>query len=173
MKIAEYKEFARELNKPKTYEFNIALEGFEKEIKRKVLAESTMNLDDFCRYIVYSMRGDLSHMYTLKRGKEYLDEDVLQARDLNYLRLEKGQRLKLVYDMGDNWTFKITVAKIIDGFTGDRKFKVISGKGYGIIDDCGGTYGLYNIFIGKNKDWGVYDINNFDLDEINMRVDFL
>ena len=39
------------------------------------------------------------------------------------------------------------------------------------MGDCGGLYGLDEIFNGKNTDWGTYDINDFDLKKINRLVD--
>ena len=45
------------------------------------------------------------------------------------------------------------------------------GKGYGIIDDCGGIFGLVNIFEKKNTDWGEYNINDFDLKKTNRIID--
>ena len=63
------------------------------------------------------------------------------------------------------------ISKVINDY-GDKRMYVISGKGYGIIDDCGGIYGLYEIFNKINNDWGEYDINNFDLDKANSFIDY-
>ena len=49
-------------------------------------------------------------------------------------------------------------------------FKVISGKGYGIIDDCGGIFGLYNVFSGEDDRWAKHNINELDLKECNKIV---
>ena len=92
------------------------------------------------------MNGDLTHLYGLKKGKDYIDDEVLNEQDLNYLELQKAQKLKIVYDWGDSWTFNLRVSKVIDGYGEEKKFKVLSGKGYGIIDDCGGVWGLSEIF---------------------------
>ncbi len=170
-KIKHYLDYYRELNKPKRYEMNVSLEGFNTEIKRKICADSNIKLDKFCRMIIYSMRGDMSHGYGLKKGKEYIDEDIMERHDLNYLELKCNQRLKVIYDWGDNWIFNISVRKVIDGYSPRKKFEVLSGKGYGIIDDCGGIGGLYEIFEGENTDWGKYDINDFDLKKINRIID--
>ncbi len=143
---------------PKSYEINVSLEGFTKEIKRKVLVDSNVNLDTFTRCVITSMNGDLTHLYGLKKGKDYIDDEVLNEQDLNYLELQKAQKLKIVYDWGDSWTFNLRVSKVIDGYGEEKKFKVLSGKGYGIIDDCGGVWGLSEIFEGKNKSWGEYDM---------------
>ncbi len=170
LKIDEYVDKYREVNKPKRYEMNVKLEYFEKEIKRKIIVDSNVSLDTFCRMIIYSMRGDMSHCYGLKKGKEYIDEDILGYGDLNFLELKVNQRLKVTYDWGDSWNFLISVRKVLEGY-GNKKFEVVSGKGYGIIDDCGGPFGLYKIFNGENIEWGEYDINDFDLNEINRIID--
>lgn len=170
LKIDEYLEKNREVNKPKRYEMNVQLEGVKKEIQRKIVVDSNVNLDKFCRMIIYSMRGDMSHGYGLKIGKEYIDEDILECRDLNFLELKVNQRLKVIYDWGDSWNFAISVRKILEGY-GNKRFEVIKGKGYGIIDDCGGIYSLSQIFNGKDTDWGKYDINDFNLNEINRIID--
>ena len=169
-KIDNFLEQYYEYSKPKNYIMNVSLEGFGKEIKRKIAVDSNVNLDDFCRCVIYSMRGDLSHLYNIKLGKEYIDDDIINAEDLSYLELEEKQKLKIIYDFGDNWVFNITVSKIIDGY-GKKRFEVLSGKGYGIIDDCGGPWGLQRIFAGKDKSWGQYDIDNFDLKEINRIIE--
>ncbi len=170
LKIDEYLLKYKQKNKHRRYEMNVSLECFKKEIQRKIVVDCDVKLDTFCRLIIYSMRGDMSHGYGLKIGKEYVDEDDIECRDLNFLDLKVNKRLKLIYDWGDDWVFEISVRKILDGY-GDKRFKVIKGKGYGIIDDCGGVYELAKIFDGKNKEWGKYDINDFDLDEINKIID--
>ena len=156
---------------PKSYEINVSLEGFTKEIKRKILVDSNVSLYNFARCVIISMNGDLSHSYGIKRGKDYIDDEILTEQDLNYFELQKGQRLKIIYDWGDSWTFNLRVSKVIDGYGEEKKFKVLSGKGYGIIDDCGGAGRLSEIFEGKDKSWGEYDINEFDLNKTQKKVD--
>ncbi len=170
LKIDEYLDKYQELNRPKRYEMNVSLEFFEQEIKRKIVVDSNVKLGRFCRAIIYSMRGDLSHCYALKKGKEYIDDSVLECRDLNFLELKPNQRLKVIYDFGDDWNFKISVRKVLYGY-GKKRFEVVKGKGYGIIDDCGGSYELDQIFKGENTEWGEHDINDFDLNEINRIID--
>lgn len=163
--IDEYKR-KKEIQKlPRHYVFNISLEGFNKEIKRKISVNSNILIEDFCKVIVASMNGDLSHMFGVKVGKEFLNEWFFFL-ELFYLNLEEKQKLKIIYDFGDNWVFNLTLSKIEDGYM-DVPYKVLAGKGYGIIDDCGGVRGLENIFSGKDKSWGKYDINYFNLDKCN------
>lgn len=169
--IDSYLECVKEKVKPKRYIMNIALSGFDKEIKRKVAADSNLSLEHFCRAVITSMNGDLSHLFGIKIGKEYLEDDVMQTQDLNYLELKEKQRLQVIYDFGDCWTFKITVSKIIEEYGETRKFEVLSGKGYGIVDDCGGICGLEDIFNKVDTTWGEYDINDFDIKKINANID--
>lgn len=170
MKIDDYIERKIDFLKPRNYIMNISLEEYGREIKRKVSVDSDISLNSFCRCVVKSMKGDLSHYYTIKKGKEYLDEYIINTRNLRYLELKEKEKLKVIYDFGDNWKFNITVSKIMVGY-GNKKFELLSGKGYGIIDDCGGTYGLYEIFSGENEDWGKCDIEEFNIDELRKEID--
>ena len=158
-------------NTPKHYIMNVSLDGYTKEIKRKISVDSNINIDSFCRGIIASMKGDLYHSYGIKRGKEYLDEEIVSDQDLNYLELQEKQRLKVIYDFGDNWVFNITVSKINEGYGTEKRFKILSGKGYGIVDDCGGSYYLEDIFNGTSENFRKYDINEFDIEEIQKDVD--
>ena len=166
--INKYREDKKDLIKPKHYIMNISLYGFEQEIKRKILVNSNILVDDFCRKVIVSMNGDLSHSYALKIGKEFLSE-YYYNKYLLYLNLKEKQKFKIIYDYGDNWIFNITINKIISGFN-ENNFTVISGKGYGIIDDCGGIMVLYDILRGNDTSWGEYDINEFNLEKCNENV---
>ena len=85
------------------------------------------------------------------------------------MNLKEKQKLDIIYDFGDNWVFNITLSKIEDGYI-DTPFQVLSGKGYGIIDDCGGSWSLAQIFDGKDRSWGRHNINDFDLEKCNRKV---
>lgn len=84
-----------------------------------------------------------------------------------YLGLTEKE--KIIYDFGDNWQFNLTLSKIINS-NDDIDFEVLSGKGYGIIDDCGGIFELSNIFNGYDDSWGKYNINEFNLEKCNKIV---
>ena len=167
-KISDYIKNREKMLKPKQYLFNVSLEGFNKEIKRKILVNNDIIIDDFCKKVIVSMNGDLSHEFDVKVGKEYLGEYYSEL-ELFYLNLKEKQRLKIIYDWGDNWKFNITLSKIIEGHN-ENDFEVISGKGYGIIDDCGGIWRLGEIFSGSDISWGEYNIEDFDLDKCNNAI---
>lgn len=167
-KISDYMKNREKMLKPKQYLFNVSLEGFNKEIKRKILVNNDITIYDFCKKIIVSMNSDLSHEFGIKVGKEYL-ENYYSELELFYLNLKEKQRLKIIYDWGDNWNFNITLSKITEGHS-KNNFEVLSGKGYGIIDDCGGVWELEKIFNGSSTSWGKYNIENFDLDKCNNDI---
>lgn len=176
------KYFSNKLSKqkPAHYIMNVTLEGFTKEIKRKISVDSNMMLDNFTMRVIVSMRGDLSHLYNIIVNKEYLDDNMINAHDLTFLDLQEKSKFKIEYDFGDGWIFNISVSKVLEGY-GTKKFEVLSGKGYGIVEDCGGIWGLAELFKRYNNEtndedddegyWGSYDINEFDLEEINETID--
>ena len=167
-RVFSYMDEKKERIKPKTYIFNISLEGFAREIKRKIAVNNDISIDDFCMKVVLSMRGDLFHCYGLKVGKEMLDEE-LGDMELNSVVLKDKAKFKVIYDFGDNWIINVSLSKIVDGYS-ESSFSVLSGKGYGLVDDCGGPYYLNRIFNGENEMWEKVDINDFDLDECNRVV---
>lgn len=167
-RIDDYKKSKEDMLLPKKYIFNVSLEGFNKEIKRKISVNSNITINRFCEKVVLSMNGDLSHPFDVKIGKEYLGE-YYSDLELFYLNLKEKNKLKVIYDWGDNWQFNLTLSKITHG-TSENEFEVLSGKGYGIIDDCGGVWTLGDIFSGENTDWGEYDINEFNLEKCNEDV---
>ena len=164
--IDNYLTYKKELVKPKHYLLNVSLLGFEKEIKRKISIDSDINISTLCEAIILSMRGDLDHCYGMKKGKDYLDDEEL-SKDINYLELKEGQRFKVIYDYGDNWVFNVRVSKVLEDY-GSKRCYVVNGKGYGIVEDCGGEYYLDRIFNDEEND---YNIDEFDLDDINSTID--
>ena len=166
--VEDYKKHKEELLMDKKIIFNVSLEGFTKEIKRKIVVNSDINLEVFTRKIILAMNGDLSHGYGIKRGKVYLPENYF-SRELRFLDLKAKDKFKVIYDWGDNWVFNVSVGKVEDGLN-DYDFEVISGCGYGIIDDCGGPWELGEVFNGNDDFWGKHDINDFDLYECNKNM---
>ena len=93
--------------------------------------------------------------------------------------------MEFQYDFGDNWCFSIILEKIFDdeSISGKDLPRVIEGEGFGIIEDCGGTYGLEDIReafkIKKGEDYKMYsnwlgkeelDLSKCDLEDLNFRL---
>lgn len=157
------------------YKVKVTLKGFEKEIKRTFIMNDNVKINDFCKSIIVSMNGDLSHLYDLKYKDiyyvcDYMDADGNKTVKMNSLRIGKlllneKDKLELTYDYGDNWVFKITIAKVIPGHN-SRNIELIDGIGRGIEDDCGGVWGLEDLINNKNNDWD-YNYDDFNLEGIN------
>jgi len=109
--IVGYQDLKKEIVRPKNYIMNVSLEGYGNEIKRKIVVDSNVYLDNFCKNIILSMNGTLEHCYGIKIGKEYLEEEIVKERDLNYLELRERQKFKIIYDYGDNWIFNVLLVK--------------------------------------------------------------
>lgn len=167
-KINDYMINKKNMLLPKKYIFNVSLEGFNREIKRKILVNSNITIDSFCKKVIVSMNGDLSHAFDVKMGKEYLGEYYSNLELFN-LNLKEKNKMKIIYDWGDNWQMNLTLSKVFDGIN-ENEFEVLSGKGYGIIDDCGGVWNLKDIFSGENTFCGYHDINEFNLEKCNEDV---
>ena len=56
-------------------------------------------------------------------------------------------KTRFTYDFGDDWEINVKLEKIIIDETLSKKDlpRVLKGKGYGIIEDCGGIDGLKSI----------------------------
>lgn len=116
--------------------------------------------------------------------EEFDGEDATKTK-LSQLTLEAPSRLTVWYDFGDDWRVTVTLEKTITG--PDMEVKelphVLEGEGYGIVEDCGGIPGLFDLaeaFKAKRggeyenyREWlGVddFDITTFDLDDMNFRL---
>ena len=170
-KIDSYLEFRREQIRPKHYILNISLEEYEKVLKRKISVDSNVSLDSFCKCVVVSMGINLDYAYTIKINRECLEEDILETEDLNYLNLKEKQKFKILYNHENNWIFNVTVSKINDGYGKEKRVKILSGIGYGIIEDCGGISELKDIFNSTSKNFDEQDINDFDIEKMNQVID--
>lgn len=121
----------------------------------------------------------------------YPSDDETRTADATQVRLkaaldEVGDELSVNYDFGDDWMVSLKLEKVIQPWEDSPKTKlpcVLEGAGYGIIEDCGGAWGLmelvecfktkegdeyehYSEWLGK-KD---FDITKFDLDDMNFRL---
>lgn len=88
------------------------------------------------------------------------------------------------YDFGDSWRVNITLENCEKVEIDARELpRVLEGEGYGIIEDCGGIYGLSELAkafkkkkgqkYNEYREWlGIDDINltAFDLEDINFRL---
>jgi len=104
---------------------------------------------------------------------------------VKYALSHPGERMNFNYDYGDDWN----VLLMLEDITIDKELpgkelpRVLEGKGYGIIEDCGGVLGLSELAEAfkkkKGKAYKEYcewlgvdylDLNMFDINDINFRL---
>lgn len=96
-----------------------------------------------------------------------------------------GERMNFNYDYGDDWNVFLKLEDIIvdKELPGKELPRVLEGGGYGIIEDCGGVWGLSELAEASKKkkdkaykeycEWlGVdhLDLDTFDIDDMNFRL---
>lgn len=130
------------------------------------------------------------HLQIIHEDLPYYPEEGEIVRDATKQRLKNvleypNERLMFWYDFGDDWRLSLVLEEVIrdKSLPGAELPRVLEGEGFGIIEDCGGVYGLeqlakafkkkkgteYNQF----REWlGVddLDLNAFDLDDMNFRL---
>jgi len=79
----------------------------------------------------------------------------------------KDNILIVNYDFGDDWKIKLKLEEIYgeDNLKNNDIPCVISGKGYGIVEDCGGVPDLMQI--AETNGSKSVDLNHFDKNELN------
>lgn len=126
-------------------------------------------------------------LYGLKT-EEFMDEDE-DAQDMAAVKMKNvfygvaGEKLLMEYDFGDSWQVELTLESITKDpdLPGKELPRVLEGKGFGIVEDCGGTPGLAEVaraFKEKSgeayyeyRQWlGVKNLNLERLDKKDMNV---
>lgn len=89
------------------------------------------------------------------------------------------------YDYGDDWNISIFLEKIIidKDIQGNKLPRILDGNGYGIVENCGGVYGLNYIAeafkMKEGEQYEVYcklfkcidfDLDKFDIDAMHTKL---
>ena len=114
-------------------------------------------------------------------GEEARDMTAVKMKDLFFGK--NGEKLLMQYDFGDGWEVELTLESITKDpdFPANELPRVLEGKGFGIVEDCGGVDGLAEVAAAfKNKgseeyyEWreqlGVKNLNLERLDKKDMNV---
>lgn len=125
---------------------------------------------------------DNEELFLGKDGKVF-NASTYKMRSV--LRGRRGEKLILEYDYGDGWEVEVTLEAVLEDkdLPGRELPRVLAGEGYGIIEDCGGTGGLEQLFEAFRKksgeDYETYrnwlgrdelDLTTFDLEDMNLRL---
>lgn len=178
-----------------TCQFVVELKNFKPRIWRRLQINASLPLADLGYAIIVAFRAQASHLFNFYNTTreiyyecaraELIDffgptpYQSLDARDFTLAEIfpEVGTKLGFEYDFGDSWEFNVRLEKIINGPT---DLKILDGAGYGIIEDCGGIWGLDHIIKLRKKQRGEeyestaawmdmigLDINKFDINEFD------
>ena len=137
--------------------------------------KQSKRMELLCRYDIPNDYSD---------WKELGGEDATKTR-LSEIKFEPTSRILVWYDFGDDWRVAVKPEKTFETEElPDCKFpRVLEGKGYGIVEDCGGVWGLDRLVQAFAKKKGKeyeelsewlgeedFDINAFDIDDMNFRL---
>jgi len=111
---------------------------------------------------------------------DYDMEDATKIK-LSSLDLETPYRLIVCYDYGDDWRVMVKLEKEIEmaDLSPKELPHVIEGKGFGILEDCGGVYALMDLAENKgekSQEYGAaigvkdFDLAKFDINDMNFRL---
>ena len=110
-------------------------------------------------------------------------EDMAATKMKNLFYGIAGEKLIMEYDFGDGWEVELTLESVTKDpdLPANELPRVLEGKGFGIVEDCGGVSGLAEVAAAfKNKgseeyyEWreqlGVKNLNLERLDKKDMNV---
>lgn len=180
-----------------TYEIRVKLKSFKPSTWRRFIISGNTSVKTLEVAMLDMFNADFGHMFDLlnKKTQERFEnaESIAEAKDwdpatgIDYEKakvsyFEKRDKLLLTYDYGDSWEFEVDIKNITTDQAAPKCPKILSGKGYGIIDDIGGVWSLQDYYdTPKDKvdpemiDWlmggEAIDLDNFNKEELNQRME--
>ena len=145
------------------YKLYTELLDYKPLIWRRFLVSNSMKLSNlaYALMLLYEARGGhLFNFYSPERNEYYalpyeeddddldFDREEIDARKMSLRNVMNaaGQTIIFNYDFGDGWEMAVRVEEIFESELRPQKYPIlINGEGYGIIEDCGGVYGLAEI----------------------------
>lgn len=133
--------------------FKVCLDSYGSKVYRKICVPSTQNLSHLAYLIMLSFGAFGDHLYTFHIGNRtyygelftdvaednFADQHLLAEFDWTRVR-----KMKMMYDMGDSWTFTITpLKKGKDNLDEYPLGYIFEGKGPDIWEDNHNLYDMY------------------------------
>lgn len=129
-------------------------------------------------------RMDLLGRYGFSSGEDDDDMQDAAASKLAHVDLAAPSRLVVWYDFGDDWRVIVKLEEELDipDLPRGELPRVLAGAGFGILEDCGGIYGLMDLaaeFKDKGPEYEEYcaevgvndlDLEKLDLEDVNFRL---
>ncbi|MCL2135882.1 MAG: plasmid pRiA4b ORF-3 family protein [Candidatus Bathyarchaeota archaeon] len=152
-------------------QFVAELSEYEPRIWRRFQISSAAGLEGFCSILMDMFHMTGYHLFDFSiKGAKYTSPDILDDLDddivrsthgvfIRHLFTRKGDWGELWYDFGDSWyvRVKLEILNVDDMVSEVELPRVIKGEGFGIVEDCGGVWGLAEIAerlkTGQGEDW--------------------
>lgn len=177
------------------YEIRAKLLDFRPIAWRRFWINGDNSIELLMQAVITMFNGFLEHMYDLRfpSGDQHFENETFMESDdwdpdsafdsqkAKVSMLEEKQKAVITYDYGDYWQFEIKVRKVMFDQHKIKAPKILSGKGYGIIEDIGGTWAMsdYNNDRQHNDidpdllEWmggKPIDLDHFDKDSLNQNL---
>jgi hypothetical protein len=173
----------------KSYLLRIELLYAHRPIWRELWVPSNITLEFLHDVIQDSMGWDDAHMHCFEFQKrrfesmQFMDgfDEECEPEEtvlLSDLLTRARQKLRYIYDFGDEWLHSVTLKKQVSALNDQDLYVCVGGEGACPMEDCGGTYGHERIcnYLKTGVDdgfmpyeeWGVneYDPDAFDAAEV-------
>ena len=160
---------------------------------RRMLVPASIKLDRLHELIQAAGGWHHSHLHAFSgRGIAYgIPDAELGHRDerrtpLRRLLAKQGDRIRYIYDFGDDWEHEIVVEKVLAAEPGTRYPVCVAGKGARPPEDCVGPWGYADLRAAladrghedhdRMLEWlglesaAQFDAKAFDVDEVNAAL---
>lgn len=151
----------------KELHLRIKLNKTDLKIWREVKVPSNISLEGLAMVLLDAMGWEREHLYQFMIDKEFyelkMEEDVfapfsrVKKHDitryaLSDVLLEKGKRIELDYDFGDDWEHDVWIKGEREYAKGE-KLAIVCVKGQGACppEDCGGVWGYADLLQMRDK----------------------
>lgn len=174
-----------------TYQFYAELKDYKPKMWRRFLINENMTIAQLSFATLIIFRANGSHLFNIEKPLKKsvaalyempstnmdisdLDMNIIERYDATKVQIhnavslnDKDNFLVVNYDFGDSWRIKLKLEEIYgeDNLKNNDIPCVVSGKGYGIMEDCGGPDSLMHI--AETHDLKSIDLTHFDKNELN------
>ncbi len=184
------------------FRFYVELVGYKPKMWRRLEVSDKVSLArlGYILITIFEMKANHSFEFSINMFEDYFaiarfsDEeeweessDKVRYYEITNYRIKDflgkdTKDISFMYDFGDSWELKLKVEEIYEVDSIKDYPRVIEGEGFGIIEDCGGVYGLMDmleIFQTKSDGYEEYadwlgmdelDLSQFDIDDMNFRL---
>ncbi|HEY8032174.1 MAG TPA: plasmid pRiA4b ORF-3 family protein [Methylocella sp.] len=172
------------------YQLKITLEDIHPFIWRRFVVPATIRLSRLHAVIQIVMGWEDCHMHLFKAGESMYGDDPeptghFRAETnvkLSDLLIKPKDWLRYDYDMGDSWSHKLLLEKILESSSEMKPYSCLDAKRACPPEDCGGWPGYENLLdvlanrkhpeYSELKEWsgGSFDPERVFVNDINHRL---